>query len=187
MNNPYDLPHVDPCFEGFRSHDGRTFGELSAAAPVLMVFLRHLRCVYCRRMLHDLSNARPALEERGLMIALVHMADEDVAEPVFAYYGLDDLPRFSDPDRTMYRAMGLTSLSLRRLLDPETLGRGWRLGRTQPAPEATTGLGGNVMQMPGIFLIDQGRIVAGNRILDLEQRPDFLTLADQTPHLAAIA
>ena len=38
-----------------RTEDGVSLGDLSATAPVLLIFLRHSGCTYCRQTLSDLA------------------------------------------------------------------------------------------------------------------------------------
>ena len=73
--------------------------EMTATQPTIIVFLRHLGCVFCRQMLGDLRERRAEIESAGMRIALVHMASDRQAELVFRMYGLDDVARFSDAAR----------------------------------------------------------------------------------------
>src|SRR5436190_5408253 len=94
----------DDAIRTFPSHDGRTLAELSAVQPVLVVFLRHSGCAFCREALSDLQRERSKIEGSGTSIALVHMVSNDEAAVFFKPYGLDDVPRFSDPQRKLYEA-----------------------------------------------------------------------------------
>ena len=156
------------------ANDGSTFDELSAAAPVLMVFLRHLGCSFCRQTLADLRDARPDLESSGMSLALVHMADEVRAARLFRRYRLDDVPRFSDPDKRLYGAFGLGQGTLRQLIGR----RNW-IRAFEAAVVRRHGAGwpvGDFRQMPGVFLMDQGAIVAGHVHVDAGERPDYRRL-----------
>ncbi len=158
------------------SNNGKTFEELSAAAPVLLIFLRHLSCPFCRRVLRDVATVRKTIEDRGVAIAFVHMAEEAEATKLFKHFKLDDLPRFADQSRQLYRLMGLRNMRLGRLLDYRIMREGWQIGRElRDAPRAS---GGSLLQMPGVFLIDQGQVLAGESVLDFDIQLDLLTILD---------
>lgn len=158
----------------YSAQNGQTFAEMSAAAPVLLIFLRHLGCPFCRRVLRDVAAARKRIEQRGIAIAFVHMATEAEASKLFSYFRLADLPRFSDRHRQLYRLAGLRNLQLRGLFDTNMLREGMQLKRE--LRNAPTARGGSLLQMPGVFLIDQGHVLAGESVLDFDDRFDWLSL-----------
>ncbi|MEJ7607605.1 MAG: redoxin domain-containing protein [Bryobacteraceae bacterium] len=87
-----------------KTEDGITLEQLSRHSPVLLVFLRHAGCTFCREALADLARQRKQVEQSGVQIALVHMGSSAEGGRLSLKYGLDDLPRISDPNRTLYRA-----------------------------------------------------------------------------------
>ncbi len=158
----------------YTSQNGQTFGELSAAAPVLLIFLRHLSCPFCRRVMRDVAAMRKKIEARGVAIAFVHMAEEAEAAKLFKYFRMADVPRFTDESRQLYRLAGLRNMRLSRLLDHKMMREGWQVGRElRDAPRAK---GGSLLQMPGVFLIDQGHVLAGESVLDFDAELDLLTI-----------
>lgn len=160
----------------FKSQNGQTFAELSAAAPVMLIFLRHLSCPFCRRVLRDVASVRKKIEGRGVTIAFVHMAEEAEAMKLFKHFRIHDLPRFSDKRRQLYRLAGLRPMRLGRLLSYKMMREGLQIGRElKDAPRAS---GGSLMQMPGVFLIDQGHVLAGESVLDFDIELDLLTILD---------
>lgn len=147
---------------------------LVAEGPVLAVFLRHLGCVFCRQTLSDLRALRGELEAEGVRIALVHMASDRQAELVFRMYGLEDVARFSDPDRSLYQAMGLRRASMRELLSTELFKRG-----IEACVRDRHAMGiprGDPMQMPGVFVLHRGLILASHVHQHPWDRPDYRTL-----------
>jgi peroxiredoxin len=137
---------------------GQSLLDMVAQGPTLLVFLRHLGCVFCRQTLSDLREAMPALDARGIRVALVHMASDRQAELIFRLYGMDTVARFSDPDRSLYEAMGLRRVSMRELMSRELFKRGFeacvRERHAMSVPR------GDPMQMPGIFLVERGIVLA---------------------------
>ena len=156
---------------GFRTEQNQSFEDLSAAAPVLLVFLRHLSCPFCQRLLHELRELQDDIQKQGLVTVLVHMADEEAAQKVFEYYGLANIPHFRDPERRLYRAVGLKNVPFRNVLSPRVMLRGMNLKRELdgPAPAGS----GSRLQMPGLFLVDQGHIVAGHSLIDVDEPVDL--------------
>lgn len=160
----------------YRSQNDQSFAELSAAAPVMLIFLRHLSCPFCRRVMRDVAAARKKIEARGVAIAFVHMAEESEAAKLFRHFRMDDVPRFADQSRQLYRLAGLRNMRLGRLLDYKMMREGWQVGRElRDAPRAR---GGSLLQMPGVFLIDQGSVLAGESVLDFDIELDLLTILD---------
>ncbi|MCB1102775.1 MAG: AhpC/TSA family protein [Kiritimatiellae bacterium] len=167
-----DLTHED--LNRILSNRGETLAELSASAPVLMVFLRHLGCTFCRETLADLQRVRSDLESQGVIIALVHMSSDLAARTMFARYGLEDVPRFADRHRKLYRAFGLRRGTLGQIFGPVNWKRAFEAG--VGSRHGVGKLQGNGFQMPGVFLIDQGTIVAGHAHLQVSDRPDYRKL-----------
>ena len=139
-------------------NQGLTLAALTARGPTLVIFLRHLGCVFCRQTLSDLRAARPALDARGIQIALVHMASDRQAELVFRLYGLDDVARFADPERSLYHAFGLRRVTMRELMSTQLFKRGFEAciheRHIMNIPR------GDPMQMPGVFLAERGYVLA---------------------------
>lgn len=139
-------------------NQGQSLLEMTSREPTLLVFLRHLGCVFCRQTLSDLRAAKPALSVRGISVALIHMATDRQAELVFRLYGMEDAARFSDPDRSLYEAFGLRRVTMRELMSKELFKRGFeacvRERHAMSVPR------GDPMQMPGVFLLDRGSVAA---------------------------
>ncbi|MFN0129348.1 MAG: SelL-related redox protein [Verrucomicrobiales bacterium] len=154
---------------------GRSVAELSQERPVLAVMLRHSGCTFCRQAMSDLRAARASIEASGTTIVLVHMSEAAAFAAFATEYGLDDLPAVSDPDRRLYRGLGLRRGRLSQLLGPSVWWRGflsWKAGH------AAGTLTGDVKQMPGVFLIHHGRVVRRFIHATAAERPDYAGLCD---------
>jgi hypothetical protein len=155
-------------------HDIPLF-ELSQRSPVLVVFLRHTGCTFCREALAEIRDRRGAIESSGTRIVLVHMMEESPStEAEFGRFSLSDVDRVSDPERTLYRAFGLHQGTLRQLF-------GWRVwwrGLTALVKGHGTGpLKGDGLQMPGAFVVYRGEIVDSYRHRTAADRPDYTAMA----------
>ena len=109
-------------------------------------------------------------EAIGVRLALVHMGDERAGEQFFESYGLADTPHVSDPERTLYRAFKLRRGRLRQLLGI----RVWRRAVATALRGHWPGsLQGDSFQMPGLFLIRNGKTVRTFRYETAADRPDY--------------
>jgi peroxiredoxin len=179
MSNPQtaaaaNVEAADSLRQAITQH-GVSLAELSERSPLLVVFLRHAGCTFCREALADIARQRGAIEAAGARIALVHMGSPEQGADLFAHYGLADVGQVSDPEQRLYRAFQLERGGLRQLLGPKVWWRGFkaaildRHGFGRPPTD--------VRQMPGAFLIRHGRIVRSFRHATAADRPDYAALA----------
>lgn len=158
-----------------RTSTGATLAELSAQGPVLAVFLRHSGCTFCREAMADLKARRAAIEAGGASMALVHMTTPEDFAAFAGTYGLADVPAIADPDRRLYRGLGLRRGRLAQLLGPGVWWRGYKVWR---AGHAVGALAGDGTQMPGVFLIHRGRVVRRFVHATAADRPDYVELCE---------
>lgn len=163
----------------FRDQRCETIETLSRDRDCLIVFLRHSGCTFCRETLADLQRQRVVLEKRGVRPILVHMGDEPSGRVFFAAYGLDDWSRISDPECTLYRAYGLGRGRLRQLLGPRVWWRGFQAAIL--AGHSVGPPGGDGFQMPGAFLVRDGRVIEEYRHRTAADRPNYCDLAARPP------
>ncbi|MEM8835361.1 MAG: SelL-related redox protein [Planctomycetota bacterium] len=175
---------VREALAGIRTSAGDPLLELSHRGPVLLVFLRHLGCTFCREALADVARDRASIEANGATIALVHMSDDAVAEKFSAKYGLGDVARISDPEKRLYNAFDLARGSLGQLFGLEVWLRGFDAGVLHK--HAVGKLEGDGFQMPGAFLVHDGAIVAAFRHESAGDRPDYCAIADHDPSEAPV-
>lgn len=157
-----------------RTQHAVTLDELSRLSPVLLVFLRHAGCPFCREALADLAAHRRDIERQGARLVLVHMGSEEQGQRFFDRFGLGELERISDPDRALYRAFGLPRGSFADVIGPKVWWRGFQAGIL-----GRHGVGrmvGDGFQMPGAFLLFHGEIVRSYRHQSAGDRPDYLSL-----------
>ncbi len=155
---------------------GDSLAVLSRRAPTLVVFLRHAGCAFCREAMADLARTRPEIERRGVRIAIVHQSEEEPhTRAFFERYGLEDVARISDPNRRLYQAFDLKRGSLRQLFGITTWLRGAIVGVLKG--HGVGALRGDGFQMPGVFLLHDGRIMQAQRHRSAADRPDYADIA----------
>lgn len=104
------------------------------------------------------------------------MASPEDADIWFAKAGLGDVPRLSDPAGALYREIGLGTVATATLASPALWARGFQCaivdgrGFGAQAPQA-------LRQLPGVFLIHEGRVLREYRHRSPADRPDYLALA----------
>lgn len=159
-----------------KDQTGQSLDQLSDQSPVLVVFLRHFGCTFCREALSDLSKQRPQIEAAGTTIALVHMGTEEEANFMLDRYGLAKIHHISDPLRRTYRAFALRRGSFGQLFGWKVWLRGFRSGILEGH-----GLGklqGDGFQLPGVFLLDRGQVISEYRHQSAADRPDYRQFAE---------
>ncbi len=180
-------PPIPPVAADARTSLGPTLAEITDASPVLLLFLRHFGCTFCREAASDIARDRDTLAERGVTPCFVYMpgtphdpttdqqaAADRKAQRFFARYGLQDLPRIPDPTQALYHAFELKRGSLAQLFGPRVWLRGFSAGVLHKHGVGT--LTGDGFQMPGAFILHNRRILHAYRHHSAADRPDYCEL-----------
>ena len=167
---------VEQTLASIHTESGAGLLALAEASPVLLVFLRHFGCSFCRRAISDVAELRPELAARGVRPVFVHLGPVEIAKAHFDYYGLSDVERVCDPEAVVYRhpvfAVGRKSVEL-QILRPDVWW-GWLNGTL-----FKHGIGkivGDADQMPGLFFLREARIVRRFVYKTIADEPDYLKL-----------
>lgn len=166
---------LDQANQRFVDQNGNSIRELSRGKTLLIVFLRHSGCTFCREALADLRSQRAQLDAEGVAPVLVHMGDEAAGKAFFEAYSMSDVSRISDPACQLYRAYGLGRGRIDQLLGPAVWWRGFKAAIL--ARHAVGPAGGDGFQMPGAFLVRDGKIVREFRHKTAADRPDYCQIA----------
>jgi len=151
---------------------GNTVLELSKNGPVLLTFLRHFGCIFCREALHDLADRKQKIADANINLVLVHMSDNSVAEQYFVDYNIPNVEHISDPHCELYSAFGLAKGGPSQLLGLKNFIRGFELTIKSKSKPALRFIGDG-FQMPGIFMIDNGNMVDRFVHLSAADRPNY--------------
>lgn len=172
----YDMnPRKLKSLGNIYTNEGNSLQEHTDSSPTMLVFLRHFGCPFCREMLAEIQMNRAHIEREGTKIVLVHLVDDAKADEITKAFGLQDLPRISDPDKKIYKAFGLSRGTLEQLFGFNVLVRGVMhtvLKLNPPRPFI-----GDGFQMPGIFVIHKGMVIHTFKHTSLADRPDYIELA----------
>lgn len=155
----------------FTTNTGQKLHDLVENGKVLLVFLRHFGCSFCRETMADLANIREKLQGQDIELILVHMASEELADRIFEVYELDGIQHISDPDRILYSKFGLKQVSMRALASMQvwiknmrTMLRGHVMGKPV----------GDPLQMPGLFFFQNNNLLDKFIYRCIGDRPDYL-------------
>ena len=163
------------------STGGATLAELSQERPVFVVLLRHAGCTFHREALADLKAVEPAIEAAGARLAIVHMgAGENSIENADERYDLGETTHVADPERRVYKELGIPRGRLSQLLGWRELSRG--VGACIIERHGVGALKGDGFQLGGLALIDQGQAVWKRPLDRASERPDYVAEVREALH-----
>lgn len=142
-----------------RRDDGSeiSLSQLWRDNPVVLVFLRHLGCIFCREHVARLRHDEARFHELGATIALITMGQpHETAEFCAARAPEEIFICLSDPEAQAYRAFGLSRGTSAEVMAPRVWGRGLQAmlhGNFPGIPRR------DPMQMPGVFIVDRSGTV----------------------------
>lgn len=144
--------------EEMRTNTGQTLMEVTFQTPVLLVFLRHFGCVFCKEALDDLAARRSEFERNGIRIVFVHMSDDVTAQEYFSKFNLEGVTYVCDPAQRYYSAFGLHRGTFSQLYGLHTWMRGFKLKAQRGYELELAQKLGDSTQMPGVFVLEEGQI-----------------------------
>lgn len=158
-----------------RTESGAELFALSHESPVLLIFLRHFGCSFCRKAISDVAELAPELARRNVRPVFVHLGTPEVAQAHFAYYSIPDVERIHDPEARLYREFGLDRQHpARSLINPKDLWSWFLRGDIFRYGVGKIDTDGH--QMPGVFFLRDGKIVRSFRHRNISDQPDYRKL-----------
>ena len=158
--------------------DGQSLLSLTEEKPVMLVFLRHFGCVFCQEALRDLAENKAEIENRGCHVVFVHMQEAQKAETYFEKNGLSPTLHISDQNCDIYERFGLVKGSFSQLFGLRTMVRGFQAGMSMK--QFGGGAFGDAFQMPGIFILINGEVKAKFIHQTVSDRPDYMSLLNES-------
>ena len=157
-----------------RTESGHTLAELSDRSNVLIVFLRHSGCPFCRQTLAELSRLRSRLANAHTRLVIVHQDTPQRGAAWIGKYDLGDCEQISDPQGQLYSRFQLGKANWWDLVGPHTWWAGFKATLLQ-----MHGVGkivGDVKQLTGAFLIRDGKIVKAFRQTYSSDQADYASM-----------
>lgn len=159
-------------FDEMMTNKAEKISDLSKEVPVLLVFLRHFGCVFCKEALSDLSGLRGRMEEKNIKLVFIHMSENPKAEEYFDKFNLKGISHISDPFARYYKAFGLMKGNFSQLYGLRTWIKGYAAVRKGFNLELAKSLGDST-QMPGVFLIKDSSIKESYIHKSASDRPNY--------------
>lgn len=154
--------------------DGSTVFDHSLQQQVFLIFLRHFGCVFCRESLLDLSNKQEEFIKNEVKPIFVHMADYATAESFFKQFNLKTPIHVSDIECKFYADFGLAKGRFNQLFGLKSLVRGIEISTKGIFP--TLKEIGDGYQMPGIFIVKDGKVLQSYIHNHAADKPDYQSL-----------
>ena len=154
-----------------RTDQGLSIYDVSLKSPVMMVFLRHFGCVFCREALKQIKKERSNWEKKGITVVLIHPSSKASGEVYLTQFDLLDIPSIADPECKIYERFGLTKASMSQLFGLSTFFRGFEVAAKGILPVLKQV--GDGFQMPGIFIIFHGEIKGSYIHKSASDKPDY--------------
>jgi hypothetical protein len=167
---------VAGTFASIHTESGASLLDLAEASPVLLIFLRHFGCSFCRQAISDVAELRGELAGRGVRPVFVHLGTPERAKPFFDYYGIGDVERISDPEARIYQhpVFVLPRMSPWLTLLQSAVWVGWLKGAIFKHGIGAIKEDGE--QMQGLFFLKGPKIVRQFRYRTIADEPDYLKL-----------
>ncbi len=168
------MASLSDLMQNMQTNEGISVYHKSLKQDVILVFLRHFGCTFCREALEELHDLYYQNKFETSCLILVHMSTDEIALKYFERYGLVNIPRVSDPECIYYKEFGLLKGTFNQLFGFRSWLRGIEAGLIKGHGFGTQL--GDGFQMPGVFIIQKGNIVKQFRHKFPSDKPDYLKL-----------
>ena len=156
--------------------NGKNLWEFGLRQRLLLVFVRHAGCTFCRETLAELKERLPVLQKQGITPVVIHLGTIADGERMLARAGLQGTLHVSNPSAELYRAYELKRGQVSQLLGLRVWWRGF-----QSAILKGYGFGsfvGDGFQLGGAFLVENGRIIKSFPAKDAADKVPFECLLE---------
>ncbi len=165
---------IEQAIAETKTLSGKTLASLSAESSVLVVFLRHSGCPYCRQALSDLAKLRSVLQREHMQLVIVHQDTPENGAAWISKYDLGQCEQISDPDGLLYKQFELGKTTWWNLFGPHTWWSGFKATMLQ-----MNGVGkvvGDIFQLTGAFVLRDGKVIKSFRQKLSHERPDYSSM-----------
>ncbi len=168
---------------------GNTPIQLSKDRPVVMLFLRHLGCSFCKDFIHELNHNHLTVKGMNVNLVFVHMSDPEFANDFFTRFLSNLFPavnsmamkveHVSDPRRELYRQFGSKLGSFNQLFSFKMWVSGIWLYFSKGIK--LSGVEGDYRQLGSLVLLKNGKV---QKIQHLENAHDVISIDELKNFLA---
>ncbi|MFT4761611.1 MAG: peroxiredoxin [Paraglaciecola sp.] len=172
------VPQINrDVLEEMQTNLQENLNQLTFKNPVMLVFIRHFGCVFCKAAMADIAAKRTEIESGGVQIVFVHMSDSKTAKAYFDKFKLPNIRFINDAEKKFYREFGLVRGSFTQLFGLQTWIKGYQINRKEQLQQESGQHLGDSFQMPGVFLLRNGEVVESFIHQKVSDRPDYEKLA----------
>ncbi len=175
-NNGSESSTVESVSRRTMVSNGRNLWELGLHDKLLMIFVRHAGCTFCRESLKELKANLPVLQTQAITPVVVHLGSPEDGQRMLERAGLLATLHVSNPSADLYRAYELKRGQLPQLLGPRIWWRGFQSAILQG--HGTGPLVGDGFQLGGAFLVENGRILKSFPAKDAADKVPFECLLE---------
>lgn len=158
QQKPQSLP-LAQALKQYTTNGTTTLAQYTDQQPVLLIFLRHSGCTFCKQtlsQLHTFINKNPL----PMSPVVVTMSSPEGNENLQQQYQLQSVPFISDPSRRLYQTFQLERGTLNQLFGLQV----WLKGIQAALQGHGIGpLKGDGFQMAGTFVVYQQTILKAHR------------------------
>lgn len=166
---------LESSVEG-RKLTGNLLGQNLPQKPVLLVFLRHLGCIFCRETVEDLRLISSEMRAFPPVLFVYPDTARD-GEEFFSRFW-PEASAVADPEAKLYDLARITEGNLVELAGPEV----WVSALRALAKGNFYGIQGrNILRMPGVFLVLRDRVLWSHAYRHIGDEPDWTRLPGCTP------
>ena len=147
-----------------RTSAGESLYSLSEKENILLVFVRHFGCTFCRETVSEIAKLETSIKGKKLTPVFVHMSDPSFADEFFSKYYNHPVHHVSDPQRFLYKSLKLKRGSLNQLFGFKIWIRGLWAGIFKG--HGIGAIEGDALQLGGFFILSRGQIVFEHKSSD---------------------
>lgn len=146
-------------------------GVLTSQKMVILHFLRHLGCIFCKHSVTELHKLSTTMKFPP--IVFVHQSDVAKGDAFFDEY-FPGAPHISDPSLRLYELFGIQRLGGLQTINPQM----YLIGlQSLLKGNRTTEILGDALVLSGTFLFNNGRLVWSHRAKFAGDDPNWKKLA----------
>ena len=150
-----------------------TLADQIVAGRMLLVFLRHFGCMFCRETIADIRKAAESNPDYPAVLFFFQGSATEGRAFLRRYW--PGARAVADPELDLYDAFGVGRASLLEALGPQVL---QARGRAKSKGHSNGPRSGDIWRMPGIFAVEGGEIVWAHAPSHAADHPDFAKLPD---------
>lgn len=172
MSRPIDANALATPVEGRNLQPG-TLRDQWGEGRTLLIFLRHLGCLFSREVVADVRKAAEA-DPSYPPVLYVHLGTPADGEAFFGQHD-PEARTVADGPGNLYRAFGIKRGSVGQLFSPKVIACGLRASRKGHGAGRPIG---DPWMLPGMFVVEGDQILWSHEAKHAADHPDFARIPE---------